>query len=95
MIGPYESEEEMLEAILYWQKRALEAERDLKESLDYNEEYVDMILEAEKKLDHQIHFSNMIFEWYDQTVTEKEYYKQQFLDKQKEIEVLIKMSGIR
>jgi hypothetical protein len=68
MIGPYENEEELLKCMLYWQKRALEAEQWLEESLDANEEYVDIIL-AERDA--------------------KEYYKQQFLDKDKELQEVI------
>lgn len=68
MLGPFENEEEILEAMLYWQKRALEAERDLEESLDFNEEYVDLILQARK---------------------ERDYYKQQFLDKDDEMRFIL------
>lgn len=40
MIGPYENEEDMLEAILYWQGRALAAEKEREETLDELEEYI-------------------------------------------------------
>lgn len=40
MIGPYESEDEMLEAILHWQKRALAAEKEVEETLDDLEVYI-------------------------------------------------------
>jgi hypothetical protein len=75
MIGPYESEEEVLKCMLYWQKRALEAEQWLEESLDGNEEYVDIILEERKQ--------------FRQMELERDYWKQQFLDKEKELKMLV------
>ena len=42
----WKNEEEIVEAMLYWQKRALEAEREVEDTLDYVEfllnEYVDL-----------------------------------------------------
>ena len=42
----WKNEEEIVEAMLYWQKRALNAEREVEETLDYVEflvnEYVDL-----------------------------------------------------
>ena len=52
MNGPWEDEQEILTELLYWQKRALEAERDLGEALDDLEEYVDLILEARGERDY-------------------------------------------
>jgi hypothetical protein len=67
-MGPYESEEEILEAILYWQKRALKDEKWLENEADYVEELIDEILKERKH---------------------KEYWKQQFLDKDKELKMLV------
>jgi hypothetical protein len=69
MNGPWKDEEELRECMLYWQKRALEAEIEVEEVLDYNEELVELVLEARGNA---------------------EYYKQQFLDKDKEMRIMIK-----
>lgn len=52
MIGPYESEEDMLEAILYWQKRALAAEKQVEEECDAYEDMVDTALEFKNARDY-------------------------------------------
>ena len=52
MNGPWKDEEGLLKCMQYWQKRALEAERDLGEALDDLEEYVDLILEARGERDY-------------------------------------------
>ena len=44
MIGPYESGKELIKYILYWQKRALEAEKWLEDEADYIEELIDTIM---------------------------------------------------
>ena len=60
----WEDEQELLKEFMYWQKRALKAEREL-------------------KLENEL--LDLIMEWNEQTITEKEYWKQQFLDKEKEL----------
>ena len=54
MNGPWKDEEELLECMLYWQKKALETVK-----------------------------------WLDEMEIERNYYKQQFLDKQKELQEVI------
>jgi len=49
----WENEEEIVEAMLYWQKRALEAERMLESELDYQE----FLLEAYTSL--QMEFNEL------------------------------------
>lgn len=67
MIGPYQNEEEILQELLYWQKRALSAEKELEKTLDDLEYYI--IISS--------------------------YFKDQFLDKQGELELVIKMGDTR
>ena len=76
MLGPWKDDKEMIECIMYWQKRALEAEQWLEESLDGNEGYFYIILEERDK--------------FRQMELERDYWKQQFLDKDREMQLVIK-----
>jgi hypothetical protein len=75
MLGPWKDDKEMIECIMYWQKRALEAEREVEEALDYNEEMVELVLEAREQ--------------FREMELQRDYYKQQFLDKENEIRFLL------
>ena len=52
MLGPWKDDAEVIECMMYWQKRALEAERDLEEVLDDNEDLVELVLEARGNADY-------------------------------------------
>lgn len=70
MLGPWKDEEEMLECIMYWQKRALEAEKEIESTLDY-ERFL---------LDETLMYQERFYEMEEQ----RDYYKQMFLDKDSE-----------
>ena len=75
-MGPYKTIEEVVECMLYWQMRALEAEKNRDEDTDTIEIYIEWIIQKMKAT--------------RRLKKDRDYYKQQFLDKEKEIKILLK-----
>lgn len=53
MNGPWKSEEELIEAMMYWQNRALNAEKDLDSELEFVGELIQSLL-LEREVSDQL-----------------------------------------
>ena len=91
MSGPWKSHEEMIEYMLYWQKRALEAEREVEEMIEYMLYWQNRALEAEREVEEVPDDNEDLVELVLEAHGTADYWHQQFLDKDKEIRVALEI----
>ena len=75
MNGPYRNIDDAVKCLLYWQRRALVAEGEVEDCLDYEEFLLTEYVKLQK-------------EYFEMEIA-KNYFKQQFLDKENEIRFIL------
>ena len=93
MLGPWKDDEEVLECMMYWQKRALKAEKEVEECLDYEEFLLNEFVKQQEENIDLDEYNHFLMEDRDELRKMVRYYKQQFLDKDEEIRFILGDSG--
>jgi hypothetical protein len=81
----WENEEELLKSMLYWQKRALEAEKHAEEDADEIEDLINIILEERNYAEMLVDFLIKEHEKFHEVQLAMDYYKRLAMKKDRDL----------